>query len=472
MEDLGFEEPLGALYLSAVCKENGHSVYAAENNLSSIERKIKTIKPDLIAISVVSPSFSYLFQTVKQIKTKYNIPAVFGGPHITFFPEVASSNSVDYALMGEGEAAFVEFLNLLQKNEPINKIKNLIFKDKNNQLIQNPLRPLVSNLDRIPFPDRELFSGYKQFYEADVRSVVASRGCPYKCSYCFNNEYNKLYDGLGNKVRLRSVDNVIGECVELKNKYKAKMIHFFDDIFPWDNIWLDEFVKKYKEKINLPFLTNTSFTVCSENYIRNLKYAGCKTLLIGVETADEDLREKVLFRKISNKSIIEKSRLIHKYGIKIYSQNLVGLPYGSLQKDIETLKLNIDLKADLAGAYICHPYPKTAIEKMAKDSGLLNYDRNIGRSFYYSSPLNIPEKWKVEKLRTIFSIAVCFPFLFRHINAILKLPGLPLQFIAYFFHGYKIKTVVLKYKMGIRPFFKNIILFFTRRINRPGNPDD
>jgi anaerobic magnesium-protoporphyrin IX monomethyl ester cyclase len=465
MEDLGFEEPLGVSYLSAMCKMNNHSVYAVENSATKIEEKIESVKPDLLAASVLTPSFSYMYETVSRVKDRVDIPTVFGGPHITFFPEIVERKAIDYGFMGDGEDVFTEFLNLLEENKPIDKVDNLVVKNDRDGFTKNRLRPLVRDLDTLPFPDREVFRDYKQFYEADVRSVMASRGCPYTCSYCFNKEYHKLYDGLGPKVRVRSVDNVVDECVELKDIYDAKMIHFFDDIFPFRDDWIEEFADKYSRKVALPFLTNTRFSVCSETYVKSLSRAGCKTLLIGVETGDEELREKVLWRRMSNKMMIEKAKLIQSHGIKIYTQNLVGLPFGSLAKDIETAKLNIDLNADFANAYLCQPYPKTQIEKMAREAGLIDDSCEVGRSFYYPSALKVENKKDIEKLRVIFATIVNFPMLYKYLHLVLKMPMLPLRIMSSLLHGYKIRTVVLCYEMSMKVFAKNIKMFFVRRIN-------
>jgi len=281
-----------------------------------------------------------------------------------------------------------------------------------------------------------------------------------------------MYKGLGKVVRIRSVDNVVAECVELKETYNAKVIHFFDDIFPFKKDWLNEFVEKYPQKVGLPFFTNTRFTVCSEEYVKNLSLAGCKTLLIGVEAGNAEVREKILNRKISNKLMREKTGLIQKYGIKIYTQNLIGLPHGSFAKDLETLKLNIDLKPDFAGAYLCQPYPKTEIEKMAEEAGILDKAGQIGRSFYYSSLLKLTDKEKIEKLRIIFSIIVNFPFLYNYVHLLLKMPGLPLKMVSSLLHGYKIKSVILCYPMRPKVFLKNLKLFFLRRINSAFYPEN
>ncbi len=466
MEDLGFEEPLGVLYLSAFCKKHNHEIYAVENNFLKIQSKMEAVKADIIAVSALTPSFPYLFETVKQLKARYNVSVVFGGPHATFFPDIIKNKEIDFLFVGEAEEAFVEFLNALRKGRPVVDIRNLVFRKNDNGLIQqNPLRPLIGDLDTLPFPDRELLCEYPQFYNADVRSIMASRGCPYRCSYCYNNQYQQMYKGLGKLLRVRSTENIIEECVELKNVYRAKMIHFFDDIFPFQPEWVEDFAEQYKKKVSLPFLTNTSFNVCTEHYVSSLSRAGCKTLLVGVETGNEALREKVLLRKMSNKMMIEKANLIHRYGIKIYTQNLIGIPYGSLAHDIETIQLNIKLKADFTGAYFCQPYPNTVIECMAKDAGLLDESFSLRRSFYYSTPLRLKDKMAVERLRPVFSVIVNSPFLFRMIPLILKTPSFPWKIISNLLHGYKIKTVVLQYHMSLSMFIKNIKIFFNRRIN-------
>jgi len=174
---------------------------------------------------------------------------------------------------------------------------------------------------------------------------------------------------------------------------------------------------------------------------------------------------------MSNEMMVEKSRLIHKYGIRIYTQNIIGLPHGSFEKDLETLRLNIDLKADFSGAYLCQPYPKTKIEKIAKDAGILDDSYEIGRSFYYSSPLDLPDKEKIEKLRIIFALIVNFPFLYKHVDRLLDMPEMPVRVASSLLHGYKIKTTVLRYRMDLKEFKKNVRLFFIRRINSAFDPE-
>ncbi len=466
VQDLGFEEPLGALYLSAAAKKAGHEVFAVENDYNSAVKKIEAVGPDLIAMSVLTPSFPYLYELLKNVKRRFpRIPSIVGGPHATHFQDIVKEEGIDYAFRGEGEASFLKFLDRFEKNEGMDGVENLTYL-KDGVVVSNPLAPLIENLDSIAFPDRGLLAGYRQFSESDVRSVMASRGCPYQCSYCFNNQYQELYKERGRKLRVRSVDNVVEECKILKERYNAKMIHFFDDIFPFNSAWVEEFSRKYPEQVGLPFLTNTSFNVCSEHYVSALAKAGCRCLLIGVETGNEWFREKILFRKMKNAMMVERAALIHSKGISIYTQNLIGIPHGSLELDIETLRLNIALKADYAGAYLCQPYPGTPIERIAKEAGLFEDDKQFNRSFYYSSKIRVNNRREVEKLRILFPILVNFPFLANFAYIFFRLPSWPFQVMGKLMHGYKIKTAILRYRMGTRSFIKQTRLFFRRSINR------
>lgn len=475
IEDVGFEEPLGVMYLAAAITRTGHRALLAGADRGRVGEIIDREHPDLLAFSAVTPSFMKLHQLAIDLKRRYPLPIVFGGCHPTYFPEIAGREGIDFVFRGECEETFTEFLDRMEKGLDYRSVDNLSYAEpdrvgrQGSVLRHNPLRTLTADLDNLSFPDRELLAPYQQFYHADVVSVIASRGCPYHCSYCYNNKFKEMYRDRGDTLRTRSVDNVIEECVRLKTVCRAKMIHFFDDIFPFKPAWIEEFSDKYAAAVGLPMIANTSFNVCSEHYIECLRRANCKCLLIGVETGNEQLREKILFRAMKNEDMIRKSERLHRADIRIYSQNLLGLPQGSLSHDLETLKLNIDLKADYAGAYLLQPYPGTAVEKIARDAGLLHNDEaEFQQSFYYGSPLQIPDKAAIERLRILFPVIVSFPFLYRLTRVLLRLPPAPFTFIGKLLHGYAIRFHILRYPMGLRKTIAYIGMFLARPINRIG----
>jgi len=178
------------------------------------------------------------------------------GPHPTFYPDLANESYLDAICVGEGEGAILDLVNALEAGQDITKIKNLIVK-RDGEIFKNDLRPLISNLDAIPFPDRTIYEKYSFFRKRKIRHLITARGCPFKCSFCFNKLYNEMYHGKGEELRRRTPRNVIEEIKKLKQETpKLKHIFFLDDTFIITQSWLDQFVEIYRKEVNLPFSCN------------------------------------------------------------------------------------------------------------------------------------------------------------------------------------------------------------------------
>ncbi len=176
--------PLGIMYLSGALRKAGHTTELVKTD-EDILRKVKEFKPSIIAYSVMTGSQKEFLKINNQIKKKF--PEVFslmGGPHPTFFPEVIKEAGLDAICIGEAEEAFVELATKLENGENITTIKNTWIKKKG-KIYKNDVRPLVENLDKLAFPDRELVYKYKKYREGPIKHFIAARGCPYNCSYCF-----------------------------------------------------------------------------------------------------------------------------------------------------------------------------------------------------------------------------------------------------------------------------------------------
>ena len=237
------EEQLGVEYLSAVLKSNGHNTKLFFDPLlfndfilkirsfarilsckPTILKELEKFKPDLICFSVISDHYINACDLAKSIKKTTKAPIVFGGIHPTSVPEeVIKNNFVDYVVVGEGEYALLELVSVLEKGKDTTKIQN-IWSKKNKKIIKNPLRPLIGNLDELPFPDKELFCERVPFI-ASKYTTVTSRGCPFKCTFCNNSYMQRLYHG-SKYFRRRSVDNVIEELKLAKSKYNPKQVIF------------------------------------------------------------------------------------------------------------------------------------------------------------------------------------------------------------------------------------------------------
>lgn len=415
---LSLVEPLGIMYLSALLKEGGHETKLIQLEQTNALDKIISYHPDIIAYSCATGMHKFYLDFNLKMKGKFKFNSIFGGPHFTFFPETVEENGVDAICVGEGEYALLDYVNALDSEGKLTNydIPNLWIKKSDGSIKKNTVRDLLDDLDKISFPDREILYESDEFMRNQpVKRFYAIRGCPYQCTYCFNKGYNNIYKGKGKIVRKRTVENVLGEILEVKRNYPLEFVRFVDDTFNIDAKWLEEFSEKYRGKVNLPFSCNIRADIVSEKTARNLKQANCSSVFMAIETGNEEMRYRLLKRKISNEKLIKSVLLIKNENIKVFTQNILGLPGGSLEKDLETLALNIRCKPSLAGASLLLPYPKTEIAAYAIENNYFHGDfSKVPMNMVQVSLLNFKseeEKTKIQNLQKLFGIIVSFPFL-------------------------------------------------------------
>lgn len=365
-------EPIGIMTLSAFLKQNGHKCYFIDLALErNYLKEIQEINPDIIAYSITTGKHVFYQRLNVELKKKLSFFSIFGGPHATFFPEFIEEEGVDAICRGEGEYPLLELTNALESGEKHTNIQNLWAKH-NGKIYYNEVRPLIEDLDSLPFVDRELVNKYKHYRRLHRRLMLTGRGCPYNCSYCFNHSYNSLYRGKGKIIRKRSVEHVIRELKTVYEKYTPKRFLFIDDIFILNEQWCLDFCNRYRREITIPFIAFTRVNLVTDEIIKNLKQAGCITILYAIESGNDYIRNKVLNRNISEQEILDAVNIYKKYRLRTFVQNMVAIPDETLDMAFETVKLNIKCKPDYAWCSIFQPYPKTNIWDYCKDKKLFN----------------------------------------------------------------------------------------------------
>ena len=181
------------------------------------------------------------------------------------------------------------------------------------------MAPLERDIDKLPFPDRELLQDYPEINNAKVRNFITSRGCPYNCTYCFNQGMKALYKN-HNFIRRRSVGNVIKEIVETKNKFNFELVHFEDDTFNLDKKWLREFAEKYPK---FPFKCNVRANLMDEETAMLLKKANCISATFGIESGNDRIRNNIFKRNMSREHIVKCAKLLKKYHIRVKTENII-----------------------------------------------------------------------------------------------------------------------------------------------------
>lgn len=431
-----FFEPLGILTLSAVLKKHGHEVEFIDLKLE--RNPVKTIislNPDVIAYSVTTGQHFFYADFNYKLKKELSYLAVFGGPHCTFFPEFINEKGVDIICRGEGEYPLLEIMNSLQTKSDYTHSQNLWVKN-GEEIIKNEMRPLINNLDEIPFPDRSVLDKYVVYRKKHMRFAISGRGCPYQCTYCFNHAFNNLCKKKGDIIRRRTVEHFIAELKDIKEKYHPKRFKFWDDIFILNREWVTEFCQKYPTEIGIPFRLYVRVNLVDESLVKELSEAGCILAEFGIESGNDNIRNNILKRPMKKEEIIKASLLLRKYGIVPMGLNIFGLPDETISDAMETLELNIDAKVAYGYSTVFHPYPMTELWEYSVKKGY--FDGNIEStksSFNYAgSPMKMADINKLVRFHYLFSFGVTFPFFKNTLPKLSSLPLVGLYKILYFVH--------------------------------------
>jgi len=444
-----FMAPLGASILSSVALNRDHETYLCDMNIQNPLERIEELKPSIIAYSSLSGEAKYYLKLNESIKKKYpDILTIMGGPHTTFFTDVINSSTLDAICVGEGEGAFGDILDCVSTESPLVGISNIITKKE--EEAHFTLRNLVEDLDSLPFPDYGLFyDNIPVMGKAPLKPITVGRGCPYKCTYCFNTRWRELYSSHGKIIRRHSVDYVIEGIKRIRRRWPLSCIKFQDDVFTYrSDDWLVEFSRKYKKEIALPFFILTRYDLLTEDMVKLLREAGCQTISMSIEAGNPDTRLNLLHRKMSDEEIVGASLLCNKYGISTFTNAMLALPESKVGDDIKSIDLAIKAKTTWTEMPIFYPYPGTELGEYAVSKGLYTPEYNqMHSSSQNSSPLSCfskKEKNIQSNMGVLGPIAIAFP---RTRNLILNyLVHLPYNKV-FVFTFWAIKNYILRRKI-------------------------
>lgn len=375
----------GIAAISAYIKREGHrvslvSVNRREDMMPAVDKSVK-LAPDLVAFSVSTSEWPNVRQMAAEIKRRMpNVLIVCGGYHVTLRPhDVAACPDVDILCLGEGEEAFAEMLDSLERGKSCRNIKNLWVKEKGwfrTSLHKNLLRPLPHDLDELPFWDRELFmkdAGMKveDFCALGGMPIGAGRGCPYSCTFCNNSTYIKEFKGLGKYVRKRSPGNIISEMKMLADSGMGEKFEVWDELFATKKEWVEEFCSRYRGEIARPYAVLLRVDEARDWLLDMLYESGCRLLLIGVEVGNEEYRRKVLKKRFSNREALRVFHRCREMGIDTFAFFMFGLP----GEDMDMIEQSIDFAKELDTTYfapqIFYPLVGTELYDLALEQNML-----------------------------------------------------------------------------------------------------
>ncbi len=378
------------------------------------KNKILSFDPDLIAFSIVENNYGCakkLFKVARQVTKQ---PIIVGGIFPTISPEYfIKDENVDIVCCGEGEYPLLELANKLDRNEDITSIANLIIK-KDGKITKNGFSKYY-DWEPLTFQDWNVFDQRhldKPFMGKIWKTgfFEMSRGCPFKCSYCANHAYQKIFKTLGRYHREKSIEYCIKEVEHMKKMYSLELVFFNDENFlMMSEKRFEEFCAKYKKRINLPFFiqTRAEHLVDCEK-VKMLHECGCITIGIGVESGSEKIKKAVLNKKTPDSVYMKAFENCNRCAIRTTAYVMMGLPFETEDDILMTADFCRKLKTKSIAISIFAPYRGTTLHDICVKEGLIKDEYYENISVNYSTILEMPQlpKEKLEELYYQFNTLV------------------------------------------------------------------
>lgn len=367
---------VGAEYLVSALKQRGHQAFILIDplpfqdqflsvgplatpwrNQRGMLRRLMQLRPDLVGFTVVSDLYPWFRDWVDAVRTVSDVPIVAGGVHANLRPEqTMEQGGVDWLLLGECEETMPMLVDHVDGQLPIEAVPGLVWRD-GDSLRTNPRRSPIQDLDTLPFPDKTAWAaeGYNNRYP-----IIGARGCPFDCTYCYVPTWKE--QDPGNKVRRRSVGNVVGELQHARALgYRFDSVSFLDDIFVARRTWLEDFSDLYPREIGLPFFGYGHATTINEEVVGLLKRAGCQSVTLGFQTYSEELKRKVLDRPEPNWKVARAVDLLKRAGIFVNVDVILGIPGQDVDEIKQTVRFLNENRVDGLSVHWLRYYPDAPI---------------------------------------------------------------------------------------------------------------
>jgi len=418
----------GIKVLSAALKARGH---AADCFITSeerdFERAVREFAPDVLGVYATTGQEKWAYPLTEALRKDLgHLKVVVGGPHPSFDIEMLrDAEHVDATIKGEAEGALVDLVEAWEANRPIADIPNVAYL-RDGRPFQNPIRPIVQDLDTLPFPDVDLFYKYPFLRNKRVLQVHASRGCQNNCTYCTVPLMKKEWvsDRRREKFnRTKSVDYLCEEMNDVLARYPAfRMVNFGDAALNMYRGWVDEFAEKWPRRVGLPFACNVNINYLNEDDIECLARAGCVSVQFGLESGSEDVRLNVYRKGYTDEVVDRIPRLLKKHKITFRTNNMMGSPAESLDDMFATARVNRRIGPDGCTVLIYRPFRSTVLGREDFELGRVDLGKDIGPSLHQDSQLKRDDVDLVVNLQKLFNLAVYLPGGEALVRRLIRLP--------------------------------------------------
>lgn len=374
----GVVPPLGIAYVAAVLEEAGYKVKiidAIAQNLTSAEMReiILDEAPEIVGVTAMISNVRGALEAAKLAK-ECNVTTVLGGPLMSLYPrEVLSYDFIDYGIIGEGEYPMLELAKSIERGLLVDSIKGLAYKKDGSVMVNGSY--FVEDIDKLPLPSRHLLPIGKYssiINQYPVTTMIASRGCPFKCGFCIKGPSDI-------KNRVRSPKLVVDEMESILNNLKVKEIMFYDDTLTLRKSFITSMCNEILTRgLKIRWESPTRVDCVDQELLKLMRRAGCVRLRYGVESGDPAIL-KLMNKGTDLTKVEDVFRWTKKAGIETFAYFIIGYIYETAKTIMNTISLAIKLNPDFVMFTVATPYPCTPLFEMSVKEGLA--DRDYWRDF-------------------------------------------------------------------------------------------
>lgn len=407
---INYWQPLGTLYVAASIMKAGHEVKFLNGAFMShaeIMNEVSSFRPDIIGIYSTTFGWKKAVFTASEIRkcafeTRPYIAA--GGPYPIAVQEkcLVDSSDIDAVVTGEGELTMVEIMDRLSGGASLDGVEGVAFR-KNGAIIKNPPRPLITDVDSIPFPARDLLGDAMNYIpppatyrRKPVAVMITARGCNRRCIFCFQIDKERIHG-----VRFRSVENVMAE-IELCLKQGYREIKFLDDTLAADYDRAMQIAMEIKRrKLRFTWFASACVHQVDARLLQAFKQAGCWAILFGAESGVQKNLNAVR-KGITVEQTRNAVRAAKEAGLTVYTPFLFGLPGQTFDDGMKTIEFACELNPDIANFHALTPFPGTELYDNIEKYGTMSGDLT---DFTYQGAAFVPFTMTREEIAQLRQIA-------------------------------------------------------------------
>jgi radical SAM superfamily enzyme YgiQ (UPF0313 family) len=401
---INYWQPLGTLYVAASLRAAGHEVRffnGAFRGREEILRELAAFEARIVGLYATAFGWHKARQSAADVRRI--LPGAFivvGGPYPVYAGAqcLRESPELDAVATGEGEDALVELAARLEKGEPLDGLAGIVFR-RGGDVVENPPRPLILDLDRLPFPARDLL-GDREVYvpppatyrRTPVAVMITSRGCNRRCIFCFQIDRTRRHG-----IRYRSVDNVLAEIRHLvASGYRE--IKFLDDTLAADRGRALEIARRIKvERLDIAWFASACVHQVDRELLDAFRAAGCWAMLFGAESGVQrnlDALRKGITLEQTRRAV----RAAKAAGLAVHTPFLFGIPGQTWEDGLETIRFACELDPDIASFHALTPFPGSELWERRAELGSVAED--LG-SYTYQGAAFVPHTLTREEIQLL-----------------------------------------------------------------------